>query len=409
MAGKYPTIDALMREVGCTRYPARWCEIYDAVMADFDRNGGTRLCDPDFYRDLHARYAALPTYLDVVCEAAVEIGKREGLARLLALVGASQADRKNAWADVKAFTAPTPPAPTRDFAVDMLTGLATISTLSLCHENMEKRGIPQEIILGTTTMLEGGIREFAKRHGGAYGYHLMWWNQRAIDGILFRIGRLEIELCKYDSPSVVFEDGEGNTVTLADGTTFHKSGAVLGAYGYTDKEGAFVATLTETDDAYVGHPYDALGRASTETVTLPKSTWHKRLCAADNIIALHIPPSGGAFTPEAIDETLTLAADFVKTYFPEWNSRGFTCDSWLLDPQLEELLGKESNIVKFGRRFSLVGTESPGKSPFYFVYMRPNEEQVDPATLSENTRLERALKAHYQSGKAIYDTFGYFL
>lgn len=409
MAGKYPTIGDLMAAVGCTRYPARWADIYESVMADFDKNGGTKLCDPDFYRDLHARYEALPCYLDVICKAAVEIGRREPLARLLALVGASQADRANAWADVKQFTAPMPPAGTRDFAVDMLTGLATISTLAYAHENMAKRGIPREIILGTTTMLEAGIREFAKRHGGAYGYHLMWWNQRAIDGILFRIGRLEIELCGYDSSSVVFEDSEGNTVALANGTTFHRDGAVLGAAGYEDKEGSFTASLTETGDAFIGHPYDAIGRCSPEPITLPKNEWKKRLSSDDKVIALHIPPTGGAFTPDAIDQTLALTKEFVATYFPEWNWRGFTCDSWLLDPQLEELLGEDSNIVKFGRRFSLVCTESPGKSPFYFVFMRPNEEQVDPATLPENTRLERALKAHYLAGNFIYDTFGYFL
>lgn len=404
----YPKIEELMAAAGCTKWPARWADIYDDVMADFDRNGGTKLCDPDFYRDLHARYEALPCYLDVICKAAVEIGKREELARLLSLVGASQADRANAWADVKQFQAPTPPAGTRDFALDMLTGLATISTLAFAHENMEKRGIPREIILGTTTMLEAGIREFAKRHGGAYGYHLMWWNQRAIDGILFRIGRLEIELCTYESNSAVFVDREGNTVTLAAGDTFHRDGMVLGSLGYEDKEGPFTPTLTETEDAFIGNPYDTLGRCSADPITLPKGEWEKRLQTGDKIIALHIPV-GGAFTPDVIDETLTLTKDFVNTYFPEWKWRGFTCDSWLLDPQLEELLGEDSNIVKFGRRFSLVCGESAGKSPYYFVFMRPNEEQVDPASLSENTRLERALKAHYLAGNFIYDTFGYFL
>ena len=409
MAGKFGTIEELMAAAGCTRWPARWADIYPAVMAEFDKNGGTKLCDPAFYRDLHARYECFPTYLDVICEAAEAIGKREPLSRLLALLYASLCDHAHAWADVKQFTAPMPPAGERDFAVDMLTGLATVAMAGYAHEKMAKRGIPREIILGTTTMLEGGIREFAKRHGGAYGYHLLWWNLRAIDGILFRIGRLEIELCKYDSPSVVFEDGEGNTVTLAKDTTFHKSGAVLGAAGYEDKDGAFTAALCESDDAYVGHPYDTLGRACEETVTLAKSEWHKRLCDADNIIALHIPAHGGPFTPEVIDETIKEAKHFVDTYFPEWEPKGYTCDSWLLDPQLEELLGEESNIVKFGRRFALVGNESAGKSPFYFVFMLPNEERVDVNTLSENTRLERALKAHYQDGRFIYDTFGYFL
>ena len=51
----HPTIDELMSSVNCKRFPMRWREIYDAVMIDFDANGGTKLTDPDFYRDIHAR------------------------------------------------------------------------------------------------------------------------------------------------------------------------------------------------------------------------------------------------------------------------------------------------------------------------------------------------------------------
>ncbi len=403
----YPAIDELMAEVGCCKWPDRWRDIYDDVMKDYEKNGGTHLCDPHYYRDLHKRYGAFPRYLDVICEAAYEIGKNVSLSRLLALLGASLADREHACEDVAAFSAPTPAEGTRDFAVDMLTGLATVSMLQYSYEKMAVRNIPKDIILGTTTMFEAGIEHFAKRHNGAYGYHLMNWNQRAIDGILFRVGRLEIELCRYESRSAVFESNSGELIVLADGDSFHRDGAVLGSAGYNDDFGAFTPSLVESEDAYIGNPYDSVGRCSLEPIKLQKSEWKKLLSQGDKVIALHIP-AGGSLTPDDVNKSLELSKKFVAEYFPEWDYRGFTCESWLLDPQLETLLGGESNIVRFGRRFLRVSVKSGGRSPYYFVFMRPMDEDVEVTSLPENTRLERALKEHYAKGGYIYDVFGYF-
>ena len=401
----YPTIDELMSEVGCSRWPDRWNEIYDDVMKDYEKNGGTHLCDPDFYRDLHKRYKAFPHYLEVICEAAKKIAVNKALSRLLALLGASLADREHAWADVAAFSAPTPPGGIRDLATDMLTGLATVSMVEYSHEKLAGRNIPHEIILATTTMLEAGIGEFAKRHNGAYGYHLMNWNQRAIDGTIFRIGRLEIELCRYESRSVVFENDKGDLIALANGDRFHPDGAVIGSAGYEDYSDSFAPLLFESEDAYTGNPYDSLGRCSPEQIKLRKSEWKKLMAYGDKVIALHIP-AGGSLAPDEVDRTLELAKKFVAEYFPEWDYRGFTCESWLLDPQLEALLGDESNIVRFGRRFLRISVESGGRSPNYFVFMRPMDEKIDVSSLTENTRLEHALKEHYLKGGFIYDVFG---
>jgi hypothetical protein len=403
----YPRIDELMSAVECTRWPSRWREIYDSVMIDYENNG-TPLVDPDFYRELHSRYGGFPRYLDVICDAAVEIGKNENLSRLLVLLGASLADREHAWGDVAEFTPPTPKNGERDFPTDMLTGLATVSMLGYAHEKLLARNIPTDIILGTTTMLEAGIREFAKRHGGAYGYHLMNWNQRAIDGTLFRIGRLEIELSTYGFHSVIFENESGNTVVLANGGTFHRDGAVLGSAGYEDSDGAFTPSFSENGASFVGCPYGEDGRCLNVPVTLDKSIWKKRLSYGDKVIALHIP-AVGPLTPDEVDASVSMAKEFVATYFPEWSYNAFICESWILDPQLEKMLGEGANIVKFGKRFSLMSIESGGRSPYYFVFLRPNDENPAPETFGEATRLERALKTHYMQGGFIYDTFGYFL
>lgn len=405
----YPTIDELMASVGCKRWPARWREIYDGVMQDFDKNGGTKLTDPAFYRDIHARYGTLPQFLDVICEAAEAIGKRESLARLLALVGAANADREHAAADIAGYSTPVSPAGQPDLAVDMLTALATISMTAYTYEMLAARGISESQIREELLALEGGINDYKVRHDGAPGYHLMGWNQLKIDGKLFYVGRLQIELTTFRTQSVVFENSEGDAVALANGETYHRDGAVLGSFGYEDEEGSFTPTVTETDNAYIGHPYDTIGYCSQDEVTLPKSEWRVRIKYGDPVISLHIPKAGGAFTKEVLDATFDEIRAFMKRHFPDFDYRALVCGSWLLDPQLEELLGEESNIVKFGKRFSLIAKKSRGEYPMYFVFGRALDQKIDYTTLPEDTRLQRVLKAHYISGKVIYEPYGYFL
>lgn len=405
----YPTIDELMASVGCKRWPERWREIYDGVMQDFDKNGGTKLTDPDFYRDIHARYGTLPQFLDVICEAAEAIAKREELARLLALLGAANADRVHAADDVAGYSTPVSPAGKPDLAVDMLTALATISMTPYTHDMLAARSFSEDQIRHSLLALEGGINDYKVRHDGAPGYHLMGWNQLKIDGKLFYVGRLEIELTTFRTESIIFENKEGDTVALANGETYHRDGAVLGSFGYEDAAGSFTPSVTETDDAYIGHPYDAIGYCSQDAVTLPKNEWQVRVTYGDPVISLHIPKAGGAFTPEVLDETFAEIRAFMKRHFPDFDYRALVCGSWLLDPQLEELLGAESNIVKFGQRFSLITKKTDGKYTLYFAFGRALDGPIDYATLPEDTRLQRVLKSHYMSGKIIEEPYGYIV
>ena len=63
--------------------------------------------------------------------------------------------------------------------------------------------------------------------------------------------------------------------------------------------------------------------------------------------------------------------------------------------------GISNTLVKITLKIS-------GNSVFNFVFQKPDMNFVLD-DLPENTSLERALKKHYQAGKAIYGTTGYFL
>ena len=401
------TLESLMQAVGCAKYPDRWTEIFDTVMGDFDKNG-CPLTDPAYYDALHAKYNALPRYLAVYKEAAAAVGKSEPLSRLLALLAASLSMPETAWADVKSFSAPKTADGTPDLATDMLTGLAICCQIPYMHDLLTKRRLPDDVILRSVQVLELGVQEYAKRHNGTPGYHLLEWFQRNIFGHLFRIHRLEIEIfTKFSGRAKVFENEKGEHIALAHDITLHRSGWALGAKSCADETGSFYAEVRENDTVWAGFPYDDRGYVKKTTVTLSKNEWRLVLEYGDPVVSLHIP-ADGRLDAGSVDETLAETKEFLQTYFPDYAYKAFCCNSWLLDPQLATLVGPDSNIAKFGKRFAPLTAASSGNAVFGFVFLKPDPQNVNVAALPENTRLERALKAHYLAGKCIYEVKGYF-
>ena len=116
----------------------------------------------------------------------------------------------------------------------------------------------------------------------------------------------------------------------------------------------------------------------------------------DPALGVHIPESG-PLTPEACDDSLAQAQSFFARHFPETPTRLGICTSWLLDPQLAEYLKPDSNIIRFGRRFNLIGEGYDGDADvlrFVFHRIAPNIND-----LPQRTTLERAILAHLRTGK----------
>jgi len=401
------TLEELAKKVNCEKYPARWAEIYDSVMDDFEKNG-CPLTDPAYYDALHEKYNILVDYLDTYKEAAALVGKNEYLSRFLALIVKMLSGTPDEIkADLKEFSQPKMPDGTNDLATDMLTGLAICSQTPYHYNKLKERNFPEDVFLASLRHPELGVPHYAVRHNGALGYGLLDWFQHTINVRLFRICRLEIELfAKFGAKAIVFRNDAGDCVTLAHELPVHKSGNALGSKGYEDEDGSYTATVTETETEWTGHPFDERGLVKPDTVTLKKSEWTKVLENGDPVVSLHIP-ADGRLDPESVDETIAETKKFITEYFPDFKYKAFYCHSWLLDPTLCDLLGENSNIVKFGNRFIRQTGKSGGSAVFSFVFLDPGAKD-DLAALPEDTRLTKALKYHYLDGKYIHEYFGYF-
>lgn len=402
----FKNIEELMAAVNCKKWPERWTEIYDGVLAEFKKNG-CEYATPEYYDSLAEKYNVLVKYREVYKKAAEEVGKNEALSLFLALLCASLADREHIHEDLGQFSRPKTVDGSHDLAYDMLTGLAICTQMDYCYSVLKARDIPEDIITSVLRLPENGVYEYMKRNDGHAGYHLLSWFQLAIEGKLFRIGRLEIELFStFGARAYLFVNSKGEYIALAHDAVLHRSGFSLGAKWYEDEEGSFSANVEETEDAWIGYPYDEKGFVKKEKVMLSKFEWKKIAERSTPAIRLHIP-GNEKLVDEDVAKTLKDTREFVNKYYPEFKDCAFVCHSWLLDPQLVDMLGEDSNISKFCKRFNPITSKSGGNAVFGFVFLRPDDNYTIEE-LPENTRLERALKKHYLNSKAIYEMHGYF-
>ena len=255
--------------------------------------------------------------------------------------------------------------------------------------------------------VERVIDSYRACHDGQEGFHLLYWYHRTLSGNLIRLGRLELEMnYPFTGTVKVFRNKSGETIGLAHDLPVHRTGMALGARLFEDEEGSWQADVTETDTYWEGYPFGDDALVKKELVRLDKSEWELVLQKGDTVVQLHIPASG-KLTMDSVQDSLQQMRDFLAAYYPDYEYKAFACASWLLNPVLADLIGEDSNIVKFGRLFHPLTMKIHGNSLFYFVFKIPGEE-FDIPNLPENTRLEKALKAYYLSGKAVHETNGYF-
>ena len=401
-----PTIFELMDQTGCKTWPERWKDIYGDVMTAFETNG-CPMTDPEHIVMLADRYGLLTDQKELYQQAALSVANQEPLARLLALLCATLADPEHRDADLAQFVPFYDTGENPNLGVNMLPGLALLSQMPECYRNLKALGLPEEEIVRTMRIPEITVGLFRKMHHGAPGFHRLHWYQRIIKGSLFRVGRLEIELpVIFSGRAQVFQNESGELLALGHERWLHISGVALGSRGAEDETGAWEANVEETDTHWVGYPFRKNGLITGEKVSLPKSEWKRVLRRNDPAVALHIPEDG-PLTPALVTESMARIREFLKTWFPDYAYAAFTCVSWLINPEVVSLLGPDANISKFSARFCPLTHKASGEAVFPFIFHCSAPK--DFTELPENTRLERALKAYYLSGKILYEMYGFFL
>lgn len=113
------------------------------------------------------------------------------------------------------------------------------------------------------------------------------------------------------------------------------------------------------------------------------------------VLSIHIPATG-PLAPEACDRSLAAAAVFFPRHYPDRPVRALVCYSWLLDPALADYLPRDSNIVRFRRRFVVFPLARDDDAPFRALFP---EAWTDAASCRPRTALQAALRDHLLAGR----------
>ncbi len=264
------------------------------------------------------------------------------------------------------------------------------------------KGVPEDVIASTLNMFENQTQDFLNLYGHYGISSYVGWMMKFIRCEIIRVGRFNLELCEYSEDFDVFEK-DGKLAVLPKGVTFHKSGQMLGSAGCEDETDSFVGEITETDDYYEGLTIEN-GIAKNEKTRLYKKDWKKLLTKGDKIISYHIP-SGDKLEYEENNRDIKRGKEIIANCFGEVKC-GF-CLSWLLDPQIKEIVGKQTNLTAFADRFLRFPIKSEGTDVFDYVFMCSASTPAED--LPEKSSFAKAIKGHLINGGHIWGAGGVML
>lgn len=123
----------------------------------------------------------------------------------------------------------------------------------------------------------------------------------------------------------------------------------------------------------------------------------------DNVMEIHIPETGKLDIEDCI-KSIERAKGFFAKYFPEFNYEYFSCNSWLLDRGLLEMLNEQSNILKFSSLFEYLSqVESDGALRYIFRW-DATRENLDK--FEAKSTLAKKAKEKVINGGKFYRGFG---
>lgn len=226
-----------------------------------------------------------------------------------------------------------------------------LSCLAPRLDQLEKRGIPEDIRKDVSRRAVANITGIFERTGSWMIEDFQWF-LNFFNGFIFHFNRLLFMPIITEGNFTMFRNkktGEKRAL-FNGGFKFRADGQLDGTNDiYTDKD-YFISEFKETDEEYIGNFVNPLGFVRKGMMTLSKEEWEPVFGNGDWMISVHMP-SGPGYNIENFKDSMLQARQFFSRYYPEWDIKGFWCESWLFDSRLQLVISEErSNIVKIQRQ-----------------------------------------------------------
>ena len=340
------------------------------------------------------KYNIFRKWFDDILAAADEVAKDEDLVEFVyTLIAAMKADR----ADV--ITAPDRGRLDTDYA----PMYAILYFLEDMIGDMEKRGVPHDVISDTLNGLDTEINDYYDMYGRGGMRIYVFWFMLFIRGELLRVGRLQFQIKKFADKIKVFKK-DGDVKILIDGSDVHQKGMLFGSAKQDDEAGKYFAGITYDGESVTGHTVNKYGECQTEKITL--CGYDEALKAGDYVINVHIP-SHAPFTTESCEDAYSRALDIFKKCYSEYDFKAFMCSSWMMEKKLRDIMERDTNITRFADKYITYPLHSLGNGVYSFLFHVP--KVCDPSELPENSSMQRAVKKYLEDGNIFYEKGGIIL
>lgn len=213
-------------------------------------------------------------------------------------------------------------------------------------DHYKTHSIPFEIMKLTLSDINIWLNDFYRKNG-YYGLDQLGWLRTSFIGSIHRIGRLQYCFKAFDEPIFVYQSTNDKNFKIVD---------------YQLKY--------ETDE------------------------WKKILGKGDTLLDVHIPADGKMDFNDCI-QSFKDSVKFHQTYFPDKPFEGFVCTSWLLSPNLKDVLPADSNVVRFMKEFIQLPYDGTDDQMFERVF---GMKIQDLTKLPQNTSLQKSIVAYLSNG-----------
>lgn len=384
----------IAKALGIEEYPECFDVIYAALKED-----SAPACDLKLVDEAQDRFEAFGKHYELVRNGVAQINADPVYSAWVKVVYTYMCDEKwGRYQDIPVL--PLSGTPKQD-----MTMLATlIPFIPNAAATYEKGGFNREEIAGYLQSY-GSCLSSTNTRTGHVGLDLTYfrWLHRFAFAEIFRVHGIQFEFTRLkDAAAYLRNRSSGQVIPVMTAGRIHATGKqCVGAGGYEDTTGAYEAIFTETEDSFSGYGvFDCV--IDKEIRVFPKAQWELIARPGDKCLAMHLP-KGADIKKENVQRACAAAFEIIGKSYPDYIGAPVQCASWLLDPGVEDLLGPDSNVVRFGKMFARCPGKSPGRAANSFVFPGRYEKDED---LPEDTRLQRALKQHYLNGGYSYGYTG---
>lgn len=390
----------LTDKLGLKVYPAVLEDYIKDVSNEYEKDGVFFL-NREYISMVHKKCNCFNNSLEHLFAAAEDIVKNSDMAFYSLLVYRALENREKFMSHLGEITFPEGDG----LGFDFLPFMILIPTILPLYEYLEKKNVEKNVIEATVQQYEACLYIYKERYD-KLGLNKLYfdWLQSYVDFKYLNIGRLRFEMVPLGDSIRVYKNKNNDSIKiLLEGGMFNRRGLRNGTPPIDVNEEYKTAYFLETDEFTEG--YEIKNGRVSKLVKLPSDEWECVLKKGDAVLSVHIPPNE-SFTKEACVLSYEKAEKILDEHFPEFEFKAFRCNSWLLDPELKNILKPESNILKFQEEYNLFPMYTQGDSVLNFVFKLRFKTFED---MPEDTSLQRALKKKYMAGEYIYEYGGVFL